>query len=204
MPTYSNNWSSIASRLRREFPLCLDPLQSHPDQLLESQEVHHIIPAKFKWEYTNEDFNLLPLCRSCHEQVERLASQGIFLAFNYSNQLKASYQGLPTHYHLLCKKGEFESGNSVHADPGQQEHPCGMVGWPTDWNAPDLNIEVSVETLFAEHQDPGCSSNKTSALPRPIYFLSRPDCHKLPDGKVFCRHCLTIKKVKCPRCLVSA
>lgn len=94
-PDYGKDWTAISRRMKAKFPVCLDPLALHPSVFRPSDEVHHIVP--FKLTKDNSDENLIPVCRSCHEALERMInakdSRGnpvrIYLSRAYSEHLKS-------------------------------------------------------------------------------------------------------------------
>jgi 5-methylcytosine-specific restriction enzyme A len=61
---YGAQWQKMRlDHLRRE-PLCRDPYNLHPEQLIPATDVDHIVPRAQGG--GNDDSNLQSLCHSCH------------------------------------------------------------------------------------------------------------------------------------------
>ena len=71
---YGADWQRLRlAHLRRE-PLCRDPFQLHPEQLIPATDVDHIVPRSAGG--TDEDRNLQSLCHECHSHKTALQSSG--------------------------------------------------------------------------------------------------------------------------------
>ena len=64
---YGRAWREMRKRYAAAHPLCEMCLKE--GQLTPVEEVHHIIPLADGG--TNEESNLMSLCRSCHEKIHR-------------------------------------------------------------------------------------------------------------------------------------
>ncbi len=64
---YGYEWRKIRTRYAKAHPLCEKCLEEGRFRPLD--EVHHIIPVNKGG--TNEDINLMSLCRSCHQKIHR-------------------------------------------------------------------------------------------------------------------------------------
>ena len=62
---YGTQWHKIRNRYARAHPLCERCLSK--GKYTPMEEVHHIIPVNCGG--SNDDSNLMSLCRSCHEQM---------------------------------------------------------------------------------------------------------------------------------------
>jgi hypothetical protein len=90
---YGKDWQKISREMRAKYPFCLDPLGIHPDFLTESQEVHHVIPFKLAssrlpLSLVNSPLNLIPVCRRCHESLEKLAANSVYPSLFFIFDLK--------------------------------------------------------------------------------------------------------------------
>jgi 5-methylcytosine-specific restriction enzyme A len=66
---YPNGWAEFARLYRSENPLChacLDEGRTTP-----TKEVHHIAKVKDRPDLVFDKDNLMAVCRSCHERLER-------------------------------------------------------------------------------------------------------------------------------------
>ena len=62
---YGRAWKRIRDRYVRKYPLCEQCLKE--GRYVPVEEVHHIVPLSEGG--TNEEANLMSLCRSCHEKI---------------------------------------------------------------------------------------------------------------------------------------
>lgn len=62
---YGSQWRKIRSRYVHKHPLCEECLKH--GKCVPVEEVHHIIPISEGG--TNDESNLMSLCRSCHEKI---------------------------------------------------------------------------------------------------------------------------------------
>ena len=65
--TYGRKWNRIRSRYAAAHPLC--EMCARDGRLTPVEEVHHILPVTKGG--TNDESNLMSLCRSCHNKVHR-------------------------------------------------------------------------------------------------------------------------------------
>ena len=64
---YGRAWKRIRDRYVRKHPLCEQCLKE--GRYVAAEEVHHIVPLSEGG--SNEEKNLMSLCRSCHEKIHR-------------------------------------------------------------------------------------------------------------------------------------
>lgn len=64
---YGRAWQRIRTRYIHKHPLCEECLKH--GRYVPVEEVHHIIPLSEGG--TNDESNLMSLCRSCHEKIHR-------------------------------------------------------------------------------------------------------------------------------------
>ena len=64
---YGRAWKRIRDRYVHKHPLCEQCLKK--GRYVAVEEVHHILPLSEGG--TNEESNLMSLCRSCHEKIHR-------------------------------------------------------------------------------------------------------------------------------------
>ena len=64
---YGRAWKRIRDRYVRKHPLCEQCLKE--GRYVAAEEVHHIVPLSEGG--SNEEKNLMGLCRSCHEKIHR-------------------------------------------------------------------------------------------------------------------------------------
>lgn len=62
---YGNNWRKVRARYVHSHPFCEMCLKE--GRITPVEEVHHIIPLSEGG--TNDESNLMSLCRSCHQKV---------------------------------------------------------------------------------------------------------------------------------------
>ena len=64
---YGAAWRRIRARYAAAHPLCEKCLQD--GRIVPVEEVHHVLPVSMGG--TNDDSNLMSLCRSCHNKAHR-------------------------------------------------------------------------------------------------------------------------------------
>jgi 5-methylcytosine-specific restriction protein A len=62
---YGSQWRKIRTRYVHKHPLCEECLKH--GRFVPVEEVHHIVPISEGG--TNDESNLMSLCRSCHEKI---------------------------------------------------------------------------------------------------------------------------------------
>ena len=61
---YGSNWRKLRKIFLNANPICKDPYGLHPDQVVATNEVDHILPRERGG--TDETSNLQALCKQCH------------------------------------------------------------------------------------------------------------------------------------------
>ena len=62
---YGGSWTRLSLKLRQNNPLC------QRCGIAPSDEVHHIVPLEVNPALKMDPRNLMAVCRSCHEELER-------------------------------------------------------------------------------------------------------------------------------------
>ncbi len=71
----SYKWTKISKIQRHEFPLCMS--LEHCKKPIIATQVHHIVSLKKDRSKAYDEYNCVPLCQHCHEEVERKEAMGI-------------------------------------------------------------------------------------------------------------------------------
>jgi len=66
---YDSRWDRLSRRKRIHNPLCEECLRN--GMVTAAEEVHHIVPIRVRPELRLEWGNLMSVCRSCHERIEK-------------------------------------------------------------------------------------------------------------------------------------
>jgi len=64
---YGYKWKKIRDRYVKKHPLCEECLRH--GRYVKAEQVHHIVPLSEGG--SSEEYNLMSLCRSCHEKVHQ-------------------------------------------------------------------------------------------------------------------------------------
>lgn len=69
----SAKWRRVSRAFLAEHPLCADPLGTHnrAGETASAKDVHHIIPIVAAPDRALDHDNLMPVCRRCHNRIER-------------------------------------------------------------------------------------------------------------------------------------
>lgn len=225
--TYSSEWAKLSAQLKRKHPLCLDPLALHPKQLKQSEEVHHSIPLKFAKELELEPSNLIPVCKDCHQALERLVGKGIILS--------------PAFIKYCKKKLDTPKEEGIEDSCAKDDSPQSLTNTTLQEHSPQSRITIGIEDHeqlpakadsisdlttekkggvaaipdghWVEQQTaslPPCISGKggggvpyhTLALSKfKLIEIDRPTCCRLSSREVFCKGMLAKKTTFCPRCI---
>lgn len=72
----SRRWIRLRDVVRREEPLCRNPLGLHaPGETVPTEEIDHIIPRRERPDLALVRSNLRGLCKRCHSSVTALAQR---------------------------------------------------------------------------------------------------------------------------------
>jgi 5-methylcytosine-specific restriction endonuclease McrA len=71
----TRTWKAIRAQLRRDRPLCCNPLKRH-DGPQPTEHIHHIVPITEDPSRVFDLRNLAPLCVDCHGAIEAMERSG--------------------------------------------------------------------------------------------------------------------------------
>lgn len=71
----SRRWQKVRDAILSEAPFCRDPHERHAVPVL-AAEVHHVVPVARAPSLAFDADNLMPVCRVCHELIEREGKGG--------------------------------------------------------------------------------------------------------------------------------
>lgn len=72
----SVRWTKCRKLFVTHNPLCCDPFKDHPERVIPTQEVHHIIGLAEDLSLGLVWANLAAMCRACHSKVETIERKG--------------------------------------------------------------------------------------------------------------------------------
>jgi 5-methylcytosine-specific restriction protein A len=86
-----SNWRKVSLLVRRQQPLCVDPLNLHAGFPVPAAQVHHVESADARPDLIFSMENLASVCIKCHAEVERLHKAGKPTAHLFAGKTAGGY-----------------------------------------------------------------------------------------------------------------
>lgn len=67
---YGSRWRRVRAMFLADHPVCCDPFGLHPERVVATHDVDHVVPRRRGGADIAE--NLQPLCRACHNHKTRI------------------------------------------------------------------------------------------------------------------------------------
>jgi len=95
----SGRWRRLSKMVRAEEPLCCDPFKRHKKRgrFVSSTETHHIIAIKDDPSKALKRFNLVGICRTCHNTITRMENRGTSTRYLFMEQLARRDKNMKFH-----------------------------------------------------------------------------------------------------------